>query len=114
MLQELERRVSKKQSSKTKAAKSNNPDQSREQVEAWLEDAATIEQAVASGVAASGENVEAYEPYTSKAWIDHFAQNAPTEEQVAILNKHGDFYSNKGLDHKQFIESACFLHSLAQ
>jgi len=102
---------------RSKATKSKNQDQSREQVEAFLKDAATIEQAVASGVAASGEP---YEPYTSKAWIDHFAQNAPTEEQVAILKKHGDFYSNKGLcsneglDHTQFIASACFLHSLAQ
>ena len=97
-----------------KTAKGRNRDQSREQVEAWIADTVKIEQAVASGVAASGSGhrIEAYKPYTSKAWIDHFAKNAPTTEQVAILNKHGDFYSNKGLDHVQFIKSTCFLHSI--
>ena len=98
-----------------KTAKGKNRDQSRKQVAAWLTDAVTIEQAIASGVAASvsGHRIEAYKPYTSKAWIDHFTENAPTTEQVAILNKHGDFYSNKGLDPVQFIKSACFLHSIA-
>ena len=60
-----------------KTAKGRNRDQSREQVEAWLADAVTIEQAVASGVAASGSGhrIEAYKPYTSKVWIDFRANH---------------------------------------
>jgi len=64
--QELEKQQRGEASKRTpKAAKSKNPDQSREQVEAFLKDAATIEQAVASG---EGGRIKPHEPYNSKAW----------------------------------------------
>ena len=111
-MEEFEKKKRRKASRRTrKASKSSNPNKSREQVEAWLAAAATIEQAVASRISASGaaDRITAYAPYSSKAWIGHFAKNAPTEAQVHILSKNGDFYSDPQLDREQFIESSLFL-----